>query len=123
MKTIFLLLFIFLNIFALEKLDLTDHSIPKNSKKLLESIEEHAIRLGNGKACKTYVFIDPMCQYSKKYLTKIMTNEKALEIDSYYIFLYKLPKYDSNWRLPKGICSLLGTEYCFLLTYIFSRCA
>ncbi|MFT5662627.1 MAG: 4-diphosphocytidyl-2C-methyl-D-erythritol kinase, partial [Sulfurimonas sp.] len=36
------------------------------------------------------------CPHSKKYITKIIQNKKALEINSYYIFLYKLPKYDSS---------------------------
>ncbi|QSZ42209.1 hypothetical protein GJV85_08815 [Sulfurimonas aquatica] len=96
MKKLFLLFLLSLNIFALEKLNINDSSLSDDSQALLESISNYAIKVGNGSFCKTYIFIDPMCPYSQKYIQQITKNKKAQEVNSYYIFLYKLPKFNSN---------------------------
>lgn len=85
MKTLFLIILLSINVFGSEKV-----------RVLLESISEYAIRIGDGNLSTEYVFIDPMCRHSKKYI-KIILQEKSLhEENSYYIFLYRLPKFDSD---------------------------
>ena len=63
---------------------------------ILDSISQHAIRIGDGKLSREYVFIDPMCKHSKKYIKIIMEDETLQKENSYYIFLYRLEKYDSD---------------------------
>lgn len=94
MKYIFLFFYVTLNIFALEVLH--SESLPVNTKVLLESISKHAIVLGKGSLHNRYIFVDPMCPHSQKYIKKITQNKQALAANTYYIFLYKLPKFDSN---------------------------
>ena len=96
MKKLFLLLYLSLNLFALEKLNLQDESLPANAKERLESISHHAIKLGNGTTCEKYVFVDPMCPFSRAYIKKITQDIELQKVHTYYIFLYKLPKYESN---------------------------
>ena len=96
MKKLFLLLYLSLNVFALETLVLGENSLSSNSKSRLESISKHAIKLGHGTINKIYVFVDPMCPFSKKYISKISKSKTLQAVNSYYIFLYKLPKFNSN---------------------------
>lgn len=96
MKKLFLLFYLSVNIFALEKLNLSDPGLSENSKVLLESISDHAIKIGQGSTCKTYVFVDPMCPHSRNFIKKIIKNKEAQELNTYYVYLYKLPKFDSN---------------------------
>ncbi|QOY53218.1 thioredoxin fold domain-containing protein [Candidatus Sulfurimonas baltica] len=85
MKLISIILFLCLNVFAIEK-----------PHDLLDSISDHAIRIGNGNSNKIYIFVDPMCPYSKKLITKISEDKMLQLMNSYYIFLYRLPKFESD---------------------------
>lgn len=96
MKALLLTLLLFTNIFALEKLNIDDPALSGKTRVLLESIAEHAIQIGTGSVSKTYVFVDPMCPFSRNYIQKISQSKKAKETNTYYIFLYKLPMFDSN---------------------------
>lgn len=96
MKTFILTILLALNVFALEKLSLDEHTLSEDTKVLLESISKYAIKIGEGTLSKTYVFVDPMCPHSKKFIQKISENKKAQKTNTYYIFLYKLPKFDSD---------------------------
>ena len=63
---------------------------------LLDSISQHAIRIGSGNITNVYVFVDPMCVHSQDYVGDITHNKKLHEKNSYYIFLYRLEKFDSD---------------------------
>ena len=91
MKILYIVLLLCFNIFATQ----TD-SLSQKPRVMLESISKYAIRLGNGDAKVIYIFVDPMCKYSNRFITKINENEIIQQTNSYYIFLYKLPKYDSQ---------------------------
>lgn len=84
MKKIFLILCLSMSLFALE-----------NAKIILESIVEDAIIIGTGEESKSFIFLDPLCPFSRGYLSMISKNEALLKKTTYYVFLYKLPKIDS----------------------------
>ncbi|MCK4974753.1 MAG: hypothetical protein KAR81_05830 [Sulfurimonas sp.] len=58
---------------------------------MLESISKYAIRVGTGNEKIVYMFVDPLCRYSRRLLTKICKNKILQQTSSYYIFLYKHP--------------------------------
>lgn len=62
---------------------------------LLESIKNDAIVLGKGKT-EVFVFVDPLCPYSRKFMTMVSRNEKMLTKYRYYIFLYSIPRLHSE---------------------------
>jgi len=65
------------------------------SRVELQSIEKDAVQFGSGKTI-VYVFIDPLCHNSQNYIELISTN-KALQNDhTYYIFLQRLKKFNSD---------------------------
>ena len=65
------------------------------TKFLMESIVNEAITIGNGDD-KMYVFVDPLCPKSKAFLSLIHSRKDLQEKRTYYIFLYKLKKFDSH---------------------------
>ena len=85
MKKLFILLFLFINIYAIEK----PHA-------LLDSISSYSIDIGNGKTNDVYIFVDPICPFSKKFIKKISQDKMLQLINSYHIFLYRLPKFESD---------------------------
>lgn len=85
MKKILIILLLCFNVFAVEK-----------PHDLLDSISADAINIGSGKKNDVYVFVDPMCKYSKKFIKKISENKMLQQINSYHVFLYRLPKYESD---------------------------
>lgn len=86
MKLIILIL-LSINIFALESMQ---------PKDLLNSISKHAIRIGTGEVNSYYVFVDPICPHSKKLIT-LLSKDMMKQIQStFYIFLYRLPKFESD---------------------------
>ena len=85
MKTLFFILLLSIHIFAVE-----------NRQKLLDSISQYAILIGDGNRSNIYVFVDPMCIHSQLYIEEIIENKKLHENSSYYLFLYRLPKFDSE---------------------------
>jgi len=72
----------------------TVHAL-EDRQVLMDSISEHAIRIGHGPNT-TYTFIDPLCPKSQNFIKLISTKKELQEETSYYIFLYELPKFDSR---------------------------
>ena len=84
MKFFVLILILFLNLNA-----------EQNYQKIVNTISEHAIRLGNGPT-RVYAFVDPMCPMSKSYI-EIITSDTSFQKEvTYYIFLYRLPMFQSD---------------------------
>ena len=65
------------------------------SVSLLNSIHNDAIILGSGKKF-LYVFIDPLCPHSRKFITMITKNPKMLSKYQYHLFLYSIPRMKST---------------------------
>lgn len=68
----------------------------KEPQKSLEAISKYAVKIGSGNESDVYIFVDPMCQYSKKLIKKLHENKIIQLANTYYIFLYRLPKFDST---------------------------
>lgn len=64
-------------------------------KQELKDLESDAIVFGNG-ANRVYAFLDPMCSVSQHYLELISSNETFLRTNTYYVFLHRLEKFDSD---------------------------
>ena len=62
---------------------------------LLKSIHNDAIVLGSGEKV-LYVFIDPLCPHSRKFITMITKNPKMLSKYQYHLFLYSIPRMKST---------------------------
>jgi len=79
---------------------------------LLQSIHNDAIILGSGKKL-LYVFIDPLCPHSRKFITMVSKNPKMLSKYQYRILLYSIPRMKSTevvsavYISPKPIETLL----------------
>lgn len=71
-------------------------SVSQKPKADLESISKHAIKFGTGEDSDVYVFIDPLCKYSRALMKKIDENRMLQLSNTYYIFLYRLPRLDSE---------------------------
>lgn len=65
------------------------------SVSLLTSIHNDAIILGSGKKL-LYVFIDPLCPHSRKFITMITKNPMMLLKYQYHLFLYSIPRLKST---------------------------
>jgi len=65
------------------------------SVSLLQKIHEDAIVLGNGKKL-LYVFIDPLCPHSRKFIKMVSENLKMLSKYQYHLFLYSIPRLKST---------------------------
>lgn len=84
MKVFSLIFLLLLNLFAAQ-----------DYQKLLSSISEHAIQIGNGPN-RIYAFVDPLCSKSQSFIDLINERKDLQKSTSYYIFLYRLPKFDSD---------------------------
>ena len=62
---------------------------------LLQTIHSDAIVLGKGKK-HVYVFIDPLCPHSRKFMKMISKNPKMLSKYQYHLFLYTIPRLKST---------------------------
>ena len=62
---------------------------------MLQSIDNDAIVLGSGEKI-LYVFIDPLCQHSRKFITMVSKNPKMLSKYQYHLFLYSIPRMKST---------------------------
>jgi len=87
MKAFVLIFFLTLNAFSIE-----------DRQALMDSISEYAIRIGTGPN-RTYTFVDPMCSKSKSFLELILEREDLQKKTSYYIFLYRLEKFESDKQI------------------------
>lgn len=65
------------------------------SLSLLETIHNDAIILGNGKK-RIYVFVDPLCPHSRKFIKMVSDNPKMVSKYQYHIFLYSIPRLKST---------------------------
>ena len=74
------------------------------SVALLQGIRSDAIVLGEGKT-EVYVFVDPLCPHSRKFMTMVSGNAKMLTKYKYYIFLYSIPRLRSE-----GVVSAIYTS-------------
>lgn len=63
-------------------------------RPILDTIRHHAITFGEGKK-EVHVFVDPMCPLSKEYMRWVTSNDKLLKRYRYFVYMYKLKKYDS----------------------------
>lgn len=71
------------------------HLTYDQSFSLFQTIHNDAIILGNGKKI-IYVFLDPLCPYSRKFITMVSKNPKMLSKYQYHIFLYSIPRMKST---------------------------
>jgi hypothetical protein len=67
-----------------------DISVP-----LLQSIDSDAIILGSGEKL-LYVFIDPLCPHSRKFISMVSKDPKMLSKYQYHLFLYSIPRMKST---------------------------
>lgn len=65
------------------------------SRQLLEGMKDDAIVLGTGEK-NLYVFIDPLCPYSRKFVRMVSTSTKMLSKYQYHFFLYAVPRLNSR---------------------------
>jgi len=65
------------------------------SLSLLQTIQDDAIVYGEGKKV-VYVFIDPLCPYSRKFITLVSKNPKMISKYQYHLFLYSVPRLKST---------------------------
>jgi len=65
------------------------------SVSLLQSIDHYALILGSGKKV-LYVFIDPLCPHSRKFITMVSKNPKMLSKYQYHLLLYSIPRMKST---------------------------
>ena len=94
MKIFLSFMIIALSIFASEE-QFKHLKDAKEPRILLESIQEHGIKIGDGKLKTCYVFVDPMCPHSKNFI-RLITKDPMLQLqNTYYVFLHKLSKFDS----------------------------
>jgi len=84
------------------------------SVSLLHSIHNDALVLGNGEK-DVYVFIDPLCPHSRKFITMVSQNPTMLSKYQYHLFLYSIPRMKSTdvvseiYRSEDPIKTLLET--------------
>ncbi|WP_289413867.1 hypothetical protein [Sulfurovum zhangzhouensis] len=82
------------------------------SVTLLQDIQSDAIILGEGKKL-VYVFVDPLCPHSRKFITMVSQSPEMLSKYRYCIFLYSIPRLKSTdvvsavYMSPKPIDTLL----------------
>jgi hypothetical protein len=62
---------------------------------MMDSISQYAIRIGTGPD-HNYVFVDPLCPKSQYFIELISGRKDLQEKNSYFIFLYRLNKFDSD---------------------------
>jgi len=78
----------------------------------LQTIETDAITMGSGPV-KVYVFVDPYCPHSRNFLSLIAESKKMRMRYTYKIFLYTLPRMQSEvmvsyiYGSPKPLAVLL----------------
>ncbi len=89
-----LLSILFFLIFTLGAAEIV--SVSQKPKAALESISKHAIKFGSGEESEVYVFVDPLCPYSRNLIKKIDEDRMLQLSNTYYIFLYRLPRFDSE---------------------------
>ncbi len=69
---------------------------------LLQSIDHHAIVIGNG-PIHMYAFIDPVCPRSREFVEMVLENKKMQKSYTYHFFYYELTRFHTK--------ELIGTIY------------
>lgn len=70
--------------------------IEQKPKAMLEAISHNAINIGTGNMSDVYVFLDPLCSASRALIKQINANKLLQISNTYHIFLYRLPRLDSE---------------------------
>ena len=65
------------------------------SLPLLRTIEDQAIRMGNGPV-SVHIFVDPLCPHSRNFVEMIVESDKMRSKYSYYFYLYTLKRMHSE---------------------------
>lgn len=94
-KKFFKIVFLFSTILYAGERQGHKHLPYDTSVQLLKSIQNDAIILGNGKK-QIFVFVDPLCPHSRKFITMISKSSKMLSKYRYYIYLYRIPRLKST---------------------------
>jgi hypothetical protein len=92
---IILILYLITTISFADKQEESTHPSYDLSLSLLQTIDNDAIIFGNGKK-SIYVFLDPLCPHSRKFMTLVSKNTKMTSKYQYHIFLYSIPRLKST---------------------------
>jgi len=93
MKRTFVLFLLFCTLLFAEA---THEQLPYYKiSSIIKSVDNKAIILGNGKK-EIYVFIDPLCRYSRKFIKTVSTHKSMLHKYRYHLFLYEIPRLHSK---------------------------
>ncbi len=95
MKAILLNIFLIGSVLCAGEQKVHTHLPYDISETLLKSIQNDAIVLGNGKI-PIFVFVDPLCPHSRKFVTMVSKNPMMLSKYRYYIYLYSIPRLKST---------------------------
>ena len=91
-KTIFLTLFLITAVLSAKE----HRNLPYDvSASLLQSIDNDAIILGTGNKV-VYVFIDPLCPHSRKFVSMVSKTPRMLSKYQYRFLLYSIPRLKST---------------------------
>jgi protein-disulfide isomerase len=71
------------------------HLSNEETQSIFQTIKEDAIVYGSGKK-EIYVFVDPLCKHSQKFLQMIAKKPKMTSKYKYHIFLYAIPRLKSD---------------------------
>lgn len=95
MKKLILILFLLTAVLSANTEE--GHSIPSYdlSLSMIQTIQDDAIVYGEGKKV-IYAFIDPLCPYSRKFITMISKNPKMTSKYQYHLFLFSVPRLKST---------------------------
>ena len=94
-KALFLLLLLLTVPWGMSAQDPGHKKLPESQlRPILDKIKPYAITYGEGRK-EVHVFVDPMCSLSKEYMKWVTSNERLKKRYTYYIYMYKLKKYDS----------------------------
>ncbi|MCK9454178.1 MAG: hypothetical protein WCY51_05270 [Sulfurimonas sp.] len=91
MKILSIIFFLIFNLGAAQSV-----SVAQKPKADLEAISKYAIKFGTGTDSDIYVFVDPLCDYSRALIKKIDENKMLQLSNTYYVFLYRLPILNSE---------------------------
>lgn len=90
------LLFTFIILVTLSFADASHSSLPYNEAyPILQKIDDQAIILGEGKQ-DIYVFIDPLCRNSRKFMQVVLSHEMMLKKYRYHLFMYEIKRLHSQ---------------------------
>ena len=95
MKTILFTLFILSTLLSANEQGEYRYLPYDQSLAIFKTIHDDAIVFGSGKE-HVYVFVDPLCPHSRKFITLISKKPKMTSKYTYHIFLYSIPRLKSK---------------------------